>query len=63
VDGDEEGAHHRAGDSHLGQLQVDGVGIMNDTPTVLLRLRYIVTSEHSTTPLIGSLHGGYEARF
>jgi hypothetical protein len=31
VDGGEDGAHHRAGDGHLGQLEGDGAGVTHDT--------------------------------
>jgi hypothetical protein len=31
MDGGEDGAHHRAGDGHLGQLEGDGAGVTYHT--------------------------------
>ena len=30
MDGGEDGAHHRAGDGHLGRLEDDGAGMDSD---------------------------------
>ena len=38
ADGGEDGAHHRAGDSHLGHLEGDGTGVADNAGTDLDQL-------------------------
>ena len=61
MDGGEDGAHHRAGDGHLGQLKGDGTGVTDDAGADLDQLQLQAGQRpvgHSLGQLYAAQEGG-----
>jgi len=52
----EDGAHHRAGDGHLGQFEGEGVGVTRDY--ILISLRCRLVNDQSAIAMGSSMRRG-----